>query len=134
MTPNIDELNIRTNNTHLVADVESVENIDLNLLKTGAKINLYVNEKNEVTATFDYPKPNTDQIVSWWFQWNYKTAQGNGVKSCGDKTLKFIAECESHVLLYIQCTKPNGMKSEIKMTSAKVCLVEKPIQKPSVAN
>jgi len=133
MTPDVKEFN-NNSNTHIVADIESIENIDLNLLKTGATINLYVNEKNEVTASFIYPKPNTEEIVSWWFEWKYKGSQTAGVKSCNDKTLKFIAQCESYVLLYVQCTKANGMKSDIKMTSAKVCLVEKPNQLSSITN
>ncbi|HMG15340.1 MAG TPA: hypothetical protein VK590_07845 [Saprospiraceae bacterium] len=100
----------------------SIDNIDQNLLKSGAKINLYVNEKNEVTATFDFPTPNTSEIVSWWYEWHYIIKQNEGVKSCNDKTLKFTAYCDSNVSLSVQCTKPNGVKSEIKMTSAKVSM------------
>jgi len=102
-----------------------LENIDLNLLKTGAVINLYLDEKNQVTASFDFPKPNTEEVVSWWYQWNYIQQQKDGVKSSTDKTLKYIAYCDSNVLLYIQCTKADGTKSDIIMTSAKVNLIKK---------
>ncbi|HMG15687.1 MAG TPA: hypothetical protein VK590_09580, partial [Saprospiraceae bacterium] len=58
-------------------------------------------------------------------QWNYIQQQKDGVKSSTDKTLKYIAYCDSNVLLYIQCTKADGTKSDIIMTSAKVNLIKK---------
>lgn len=119
---------------HFSPTTASVDNIDVNLLVTGAKINLYINEKDEVNASFDFPKPNTDQVVSWWYEWSYITTQTDGIKTCTDKTLKFIACCDSYVLLKIQCTKPDGMKSEIRMTSAKVNLVIHPKQKKAKLN
>lgn len=126
MTP---ELNT---NINPIPGTASVENIDVNLLKEGAKIDLYINEKNEVTASFNFPQPNTNQIVSWWYRWDYITTQKDGVKSCYDKTLKYIAQCNSYVLLYIQCTKPDGVKSDIKLTCAKVNLYQTPKQKMAV--
>ena len=118
------------NNTEV--STRSTENIDQNLLKTGAKINLFVNEKNEVTATFEFPTANTTEIVSWWYEWHYSMKQMDGVKSCSDKTLKFTAYCDSYVSLSIQCTKPNGVKSEVKMTSAKVSMMYKKIKSTSL--
>ncbi len=108
-----------------IGNTPPLENIDQNLLKVGAVINLYVDEKNEVTATFDFPKPNTTEQVSWWFQWKYISQPNEGVKSCSDKTLKYMAYSDSNVLLYVQCTKANGMKSDIILTSAKVNLFTK---------
>jgi len=82
-------------------------------------------KKNEVVASFDFPKPNTTEEVSWWFEWKYIPQQKEGVKSCYDKTLKYIAYCNCNVLLYVQCTKADGTKSDVIMTSAKVNLIKK---------
>ena len=106
------------NNTNSTPDVP--EKIDENLLNTGAKIHIDITKQNQVTAYFEFPEPNCSEIVSWWYRWEYIPVKSGGVKSSYDKTLIFDAANESTLLLYVQCTKPNGVKSNMILSGAKV--------------
>ena len=96
------------------------DKIDEDLLNTGAEIHLIVTKQNLVTASFEFPKAKTTEIVTWWYKWEYIPVKGAGVKSSYDKTLKFNADSENYVLLYVQCTKSNGVKSNIILSGAKI--------------
>ncbi len=106
------------NNNGTTSDLP--DQIDDNLLKSGAKIFVEVSPQNQVVANFELPTPNCEEAVSWWYQWQYIPVKGEGVKISYDKTLKFNANCDSYLLLYIQCTKSDGVKSDIILSGTKI--------------
>ena len=118
----IESKSVKTNNT---GNPDIPDMIDDNLLKIGAKIYVDITSKNDVTAVFELPKPNTTEQVTWIYEWLYAPKSGGGVKKSYDKTLKFHAESNSYVLLSVQCKKANGVKSKEILSSAKIVINEK---------
>ena len=106
------------NNNTSTPDLPDI--IEETLLKEGAKIHLILTKQKMVTATFEFPQPNTPEIVNWWYKWEYLSDKGAGVKSSYDKTLNFEAGFESTVLLYVQCIKQDGTKSNIILSGEKI--------------
>ena len=101
---------------------EVLDFIDDELLKSGAKIFVNISKTNQVTANFEFPTPNTEDQVTWWYQWQYIPVKGEGVKTSYDKTLKFNASTDSYLLLYVQCTTMKGVKSDIILSGTKIIL------------
>ena len=120
ITQDITESKSVKNNNTGTPDIPDM--IDDNLLKNGAKIYVDITSKNDVTAVFELPKVNTNEQVTWIYEWFYVPKSGFGVKKSYDKTLKFHAESNSNILLSIQCKKSNGVKSKEILSSVKVVI------------